>query len=286
MFLLGTAHVSKQSCDEVKELINCVKPKAVFVELCEQRAGVMVAQPKEFTKKMSYREMLQRYAKGDADPFSLLYSTALVDVSNSLEVLPGGEFRAAHEAASKLGIPVLLGDRHIGITVSRLWHGLSIFQKAMLIFGFLSEYAMFSMGSKDKIRDTIEQFKNDKDMLTEAMDMMGDRLPWVVEVLVHERDRFMTLELRQMLLEMGDDEDIVAVVGAGHLPGMRREWAADTEGRSDDEAQQLYHNLQLYPNSDTNTGDFVITLDELRAYAAQVAEQYYKNRKQSTGGNI
>lgn len=38
VFLIGTAHVSRNSAEEVRELIRVVRPTAVMVELCESRA--------------------------------------------------------------------------------------------------------------------------------------------------------------------------------------------------------------------------------------------------------
>ena len=38
IYLVGTAHVSKDSAEEVRELINIVKPSTVMVELCRKRA--------------------------------------------------------------------------------------------------------------------------------------------------------------------------------------------------------------------------------------------------------
>lgn len=38
IFLVGTAHVSRNSADEVRELIHVVKPSTIMVELCRKRA--------------------------------------------------------------------------------------------------------------------------------------------------------------------------------------------------------------------------------------------------------
>lgn len=38
IFLVGTAHVSKASAEEVKAMIQAVKPQTVFVELDAERA--------------------------------------------------------------------------------------------------------------------------------------------------------------------------------------------------------------------------------------------------------
>ena len=38
IFLVGTAHVSRNSAEEVRELIHVVKPSTIMVELCRKRA--------------------------------------------------------------------------------------------------------------------------------------------------------------------------------------------------------------------------------------------------------
>jgi pheromone shutdown protein TraB len=41
VFLVGTAHISRKSADEVRAVIRSVKPDTVFLELCEQRAEAL-----------------------------------------------------------------------------------------------------------------------------------------------------------------------------------------------------------------------------------------------------
>ena len=38
IFLVGTAHVSRDSAAEVRELIHVVRPSTIMVELCQKRA--------------------------------------------------------------------------------------------------------------------------------------------------------------------------------------------------------------------------------------------------------
>ncbi|KAK3246760.1 hypothetical protein CYMTET_43722 [Cymbomonas tetramitiformis] len=43
IFLVGTAHISRKSAEEVKEVIRQVQPETVFVELCDKRAWKLMA---------------------------------------------------------------------------------------------------------------------------------------------------------------------------------------------------------------------------------------------------
>ena len=55
IYLVGTAHVSKNSAEEVRELINIVKPSTVMVELCRKRADKL--------RSNSQVSVFHRYAK-------------------------------------------------------------------------------------------------------------------------------------------------------------------------------------------------------------------------------
>ena len=41
MYLVGTAHVSRQSAEDVQRVIQAVRPQNVIVELCSSRTAVM-----------------------------------------------------------------------------------------------------------------------------------------------------------------------------------------------------------------------------------------------------
>ena len=44
MYVVSTAHVSSESCQEVKAVINFLKPEVVFLELCSGRVGILTPQ--------------------------------------------------------------------------------------------------------------------------------------------------------------------------------------------------------------------------------------------------
>lgn len=40
-YILGTAHVSRKSCDDVSSIIRKVRPEVVVIELCSERQGML-----------------------------------------------------------------------------------------------------------------------------------------------------------------------------------------------------------------------------------------------------
>ena len=65
VYLIGTAHVSQQSADDVKELIELVKPSCVMVELCPARADKIRKQDNESADFFSTVSKAMSQNKGD-----------------------------------------------------------------------------------------------------------------------------------------------------------------------------------------------------------------------------
>ncbi|KAI8558309.1 hypothetical protein RHMOL_Rhmol04G0081100 [Rhododendron molle] len=155
VYLVGTAHVSQESCQEVKAVIGIIKPQVVFLELCPSRKAVLFPQN--------------------------------LKVASKLEVCPGSEFRVACEEAFKYddNVKVKLGDRPVQL-------------KEM----------------------------DDVDMLTHVVQDMSKQFPTLMETLVHERDQYMSATLLEVA---GTHSSIVAVVGKGHLKGIKKYWKPSVE---------------------------------------------------------
>ena len=111
VFILGTAHISKQSCIDASELVRSVKPAAVFLELCEQRRGLLDTNNNNEEKVVNTEEIMRRLIKGEDNLFAVIYAYLLREIAKDLEVTPGGEFKAAFEAANDTDAVVVLGDR-------------------------------------------------------------------------------------------------------------------------------------------------------------------------------
>ncbi len=148
-------------------------------------------------------------------------------LQKTLKIMPGEEFRAAYQEARKLGACVVLGDRPVPVTVARTWHALSLREKAMLPINFL--LAICWMPSAEQLLENVEKMK-DTDLMTEAFKEVGRWYPSLLRPLVEERDVLMVCSLRQCaLMQRSHHSCVVAVVGAGHVPGIKVHWDRDVE---------------------------------------------------------
>jgi pheromone shutdown-related protein TraB len=209
--LVGTAHVSKESVDLVKAVIDEVQPDTVCVELCESRANAI--RQKDRWQEMDIIKVIK-----EKKAFLLLSNLMLASfqkrIANRLDVAPGQEMIQAMMSAEAAGATVHLADRDIRITLSRTWRGMGLWGKTKLIFQLL-----LSMGEVDEISEAdVEKMKR-QDMLASILDEVGKSMPQIRTALIDERDRYLTEKIRS-----APGQTIVAVVGAGHVPGIKQYW--------------------------------------------------------------
>jgi len=218
VYLLGTAHVSKKSAIEAYELVHKVKPDCVVLELCKARVQMLTMQE---VQQASLSDILKQWMHHKRPLWGLIYGWAVSQVASKLEVMPGEEFRTAYKAAKELEAAVVLGDRPVQITLTRTWAALDVRQKVHLLWD------MLQMGcfDDDKLAETIEQLK-DSDMLTKMIEELSEECPPLRTTLITERDLYLTHTLRNAAMKF---ETVVAVVGAGHCPGIREHWADDID---------------------------------------------------------
>ncbi|XP_030544287.1 traB domain-containing protein-like isoform X1 [Rhodamnia argentea] len=212
--LVGTAHVSEESCREVEAVISYLKPQVVFLELCPNRVALLTPQN---LKVPTFGEMVEMFKKKH-NAFGILYSWFLAKVANKLEVYPGAEFRVAFEEAMKYGGKVILGDRPIQVTLRRTWGKMPLWHKIKLIYSLLFQ-AVF-LPSPEDLNKMLKDL-DDVDMLTLVIQEMSKEFPTLMETLVHERDQYMSWTLLKVARE---HSSVVAVVGKGHLAGIRKHW--------------------------------------------------------------
>jgi pheromone shutdown-related protein TraB len=125
----------------------------------------------------------------------------------------------AVEMADALGAPVWLADRDIRATLSRAWHALGWWSRIKLVYQLL-----LSMGAVEDItEEEIERMKQ-QDVLETLLAEVGRSMPMLKTVLIDERDRYLAAKIRQ-----APGKKVVAVVGAGHLPGILAHWNEDTD---------------------------------------------------------
>uniref|UniRef100_A0A803M841 TraB family protein n=1 Tax=Chenopodium quinoa TaxID=63459 RepID=A0A803M841_CHEQI len=216
VYLVGTAH---ESCREVQAVISFLKPEVVFLELCSSRVSILTLKD---LKIPTMTEMIDSWKKKQ-NIFGILYGWFLAKVADKLEVLPGSEFRVAFEEAMKLGSKVVLGDRPVQVTLRRTWSKMPLWHKIKLVYSFLFQ-AVFLPGPDDINRMLKEM--DDVDMLTFVIQEMSKEFPTLMETLVNERDLYMSSTLLRVARE---HTSVVAVVGKGHLQGIKRNWEQPVE---------------------------------------------------------
>ncbi|KAG4980087.1 hypothetical protein AAZX31_12G096700 [Glycine max] len=214
VYLVGTAHVSEESSREVQAIVNFLKPQVVFLELCSSRVAVLTLQN---LKVPTMGEMVTMLKKKH-NMFEVLYGWFLAKIASKLEVFPGSEFRVAYEEAIKYGGRVILGDRPVQITLRRTWSKMPLWHKTKLLYSLLFQ-AVF-LPSSDDLNKMLKEM-DDSDMLTLVIQEMSKEFPTLMETLVHERDQYMSSTLLKVASE---NSSVVAVVGKGHLQGIKKHW--------------------------------------------------------------
>ena len=206
--LVGTAHVSKESVEEVKETITELKPDCVAVELDEKRAD-SIKNPSRYSEL----DLVKVLKKNEG--FLLLANLILASFQRRMGlnagVKPGDEMIAAMNAAEENGIRCTLVDRPIQITLKRAWGKNSFWGKCKLLATLLS-----SAFSKEEIEPAeIEKLKERNEM-DSMMNELSEYMPVIKTVLIDERDQYLASKIWE-----SEGNNIVAVLGAGHLPGVK-----------------------------------------------------------------
>lgn len=216
ILLVGTAHVSKESAELVSQVIHDRKPETVCIELCSSRYLSL-------TQKDRWRDMDLFKVIREKKAFVLLSNLMLVAFQNrigrKLGIKPGEEMIRAIEAAKAVGADIHLADRDIRTTLARVWRTMGWWSKIKLMVNLV-----LSAGQLGDIeQEDVERMKN-QDILETLLSELGQFLPELRDILIDERDQYLTHKIRT-----APGKRIVSVVGAGHIPGMKRYWDAPIE---------------------------------------------------------
>lgn len=208
--IIGTAHVSEKSVEEVKKVILEDKPEVVAVELDAGRYHRLIQEKLGVEEKTDIS--VSDIIKGDNIGLFLvsgLLTYMQKKIGNDLGVKPGSEMLVAVDAANEVGARIALIDRDINLTLKRTMNAMSFMEKAKFIFGVAA-----SLLGKDEELEDVESLK-EGDTLQEVMGYFKEMSPAAYKVLVDERDAFMVHRIQDI-----EEDHIIAVVGAGHQSGM------------------------------------------------------------------
>ncbi len=214
--LLGTAHVSKESVQLVSEVIEEQNPETVCVELCQSR----------------YQSIRQKERWQDTDivkvikekkSFLLLSNLLLASfqkrIAKKFDIKPGQEMMQAIESADAVGAEIYLADRDIRTTLARTWRAMGLWGKIKLIFQLV-----MSMGEVEDLKEEDVEKMKQEDVLQTLLAEVGQSMPVLKQILIDERDQYLAEKIRK-----APGNNIVAVVGAGHVSGIKKHWKAEID---------------------------------------------------------
>jgi pheromone shutdown-related protein TraB len=210
ILLVGTAHISSDSVEEVRQAIREEKADHVCVEIDAGRFATMTE--KQSWEKLDIIKVLKE-GKGFLMLANLVLASFQRRMGKDLGIIPGEEMKAAVDEAQIDGIPYSFCDREVQTTLRRAWSRSNLWNKSKLLATLLAS----TMSNEKLSAEEIEKLK-DKSVLDEMMAQLASYLPSVKEVLIDERDRFLATKIFQ-----APGSRIVAVVGAGHCDGIS-EW--------------------------------------------------------------
>ncbi len=209
IILIGTAHVSQESADLVRTVIEQEQPDCVCVELDSRRFEVL-AQPKRW-ESLDLKEIIRKNQLSTL-MVNLVLASYQKRLGDQLGVMPGTEMLEATKAAEQYRIPVELCDRDVRVTMRRAWRTTPFWRKSLLMSSLLFSVFDTTQVSEQEIRDLKKQ-----DALSDMMEELGKEVPTLKKVLIDERDLYLAKKIRD-----AKGDRIVAVVGAGHMPGIQR----------------------------------------------------------------
>ncbi|GHU49754.1 conjugal transfer protein TraB [Clostridia bacterium] len=217
IILISTAHVSKQSVELVKLVVEQEKPDSICVELDEDRLRQM-EKPDEW-KNTDITKVIRDKKVGFLLA-SLILSSYQKKMAEKLETKVGQEMIQGILCARDTGAELVLADRKIQVTFLRLWRKLGIVEKFKVLFNL-----MFNLEDEsDEISEEDLQELLQDDMLEAAMGDVHKKFPKVGEILINERDQYLANKIKN-----APGRKIVAVLGGAHVPGIKTEIYKDQD---------------------------------------------------------
>ncbi|MCQ2593303.1 MAG: TraB/GumN family protein [Treponema sp.] len=205
--IIGTAHVSAESITEVENTIRELKPDCVAIELDDKRADSI--KNKDKFSQLDIVQVLKNH-----EGFLLLANLVLASfqrrMGQNVGVKPGDEMLAGMRVAEELGIPTVMADRSIQVTLKRAWAKNSLWGKCKLLAALLTS----AFSNEEMTEEEIEGIK-EKNEMDSMMNELANYMPVVKEVLIDERNLYLAKNIWD-----AKGDNVVAVIGAGHLDGV------------------------------------------------------------------
>ncbi len=189
IYLIGTAHVSKESVKDVKKTVEAVGPDTICVELCTARHKAIIE--RDSWKKMNIFKVIKE-KKSLFLLAQLIMGSFYRRMGEKMDIQPGAEMIEGVNLANESGAGLVLADRDIEITLKRVWGHLSLWHKMKM-----AAQLIMSLFIDEEIDDeTIEAMKN-QDQLEHIMEAFAKEFPEVKRRLFDERDIYLAQKVRK-----------------------------------------------------------------------------------------
>ena len=205
--ILGTAHVATASVEAVRHHIAEYQPDIVAVELCKSRHEALTSD-----RRLDKEGLLKVVKEGKA-PLVLIQSLLAAEqrkLGLDEGQQPGAELIAAVEEAKAAGLEVALVDRDIQVTLRRAWKNMRFIEKFRVLKSLLGQ------DDEEEVPD-VNTLLDDSDLLSSLMEELRGFSPGAGKVLIDERDEYLATKISAL----NTDKKVLAVVGAGHLAGIK-----------------------------------------------------------------
>lgn len=216
IYLVKTAHVSKNSINDVKECIEEVKPDAICIELDEDRYK-KISDPEKWSDTDIVKVIKEK--KVGFLLVNLILASFQRRMAINMDSNSGGEMLEGIKQAKELNVPLVLADRPIKTTFSRIWNSLGLYEKSKLLVSIIG-----SIFDDEEISEEDLQALKEADALEAALNEVGKEFPNVKKILVDERDAYLSSKIKN-----APGKKIVAIIGAAHAGGIERNLDKDID---------------------------------------------------------
>lgn len=221
IILVGTAHISRESVELVKDIIRREQPDCVCVEL-DQRRYKAISRKDRF-EQLDIKKIIKKKQLATLMA-NLILSSYQKKLGEKMGVLPGTELIEAARVAKEEGIAVELCDRDIRVTLLRAWRKTPLWKKGKLMASLVMSLFDDTDITEEKLRDLKKT-----DVISELMAELGSAMHELKNVLIDERDTYLSEKIKG-----APGKRIVAVVGKGHIAGIEKALQEDRKGIMDE----------------------------------------------------
>ena len=208
IILVGTAHISSESAELVKNIIEEENPDVVCLEWDQSRYDKYL-NPDEWSDTDIVQVIKQKRLTVLIS--SVIYKLIQKHLAKINDSVAGAEFFEAVSSAEKVGAKIALVDRDSQVTFKRFWRLIPLRKKALLPYAFGSVLE----GAEESEEEMLKLLNSEN--FEPIFEQLQEAYPELWKVLLVERDQYLAQKISDQ--EAGK---IVVVIGQAHLRGVEK----------------------------------------------------------------